>query len=218
MTYAEDDYLQLSGIQHFAFCRRQWALMQIEQQWADNWRTIDGTAMHDRAHNEKLGEKRNGVFTANSLRVSSRALGLSGQCDVVEFHADPDGVAIHGRKGRWFPFPIEYKRGKSKIDDCDRLQLCAQAMCLEEMLACRIERGALFYGAAHRREQVEFTAGLREKVFGLAKEMHEAFERKRTPEPRRDKKCKECSLVNLCLPRLVKSASKYMEDALCESC
>ena len=218
MTYAEDDYLHLSDIQHFAFCRRQWALMQIERQWADNWRTVDGTVMHERAHNEKFGEKRNGVFTANSLRVSSRALGLSGQCDVVEFHAGPDGVAIHGRTGRWLPFPVEYKRGRAKIDDCDRLQLCAQAMCLEEMLACSIERGALFYGAAHRREQIEFTTGLREKVFGLAKEMHEAFERKRIPEPRRDRKCKECSLVNLCLPRLVKSASKYMEDALCESC
>ena len=218
MTYAEDDYLHLSDIQHFAFCRRQWALMQIERQWADNWRTVDGTVMHDRAHDEKVGETRNNVFTANSLRVSSRALGLSGQCDVVEFHADPDGVAIHGRTGRWLPFPVEYKRGRAKIDDCDRLQLCAQAMCLEEMLACSIERGALFYGEAHRREQIEFTSGLREKVFGLAKEMHEAFERRRTPEPRRDKKCKECSLVNLCLPRLVKSASKYMEDALCESC
>lgn len=219
MTYSEDDYLQLGGIQHFSFCRRQWALMTIEVAWADNWRTVDGSVMHERAHDESRHEKRGDVFIVSGLRISSPTLGLSGQCDVVEFHADPEGVPLIGKKGMWSPYPIEYKRGKQKADDCDRLQLCAQAMCLEEMLACHVSEGALFYGESHRREAVEFTEGLRDKVSSIAKEMHDMFARRHIPKVKTGTWCKQCSLVDVCMPVLNKarSAKKYLEERTCEN-
>ena len=140
-----DDYLAISGIQHFCFCRRQWALIHLEHQWAENIRTIDGKLEHKRCHNENQTEKRGDLLTVRGMRIVSRELQLSGVCDVVEFHADPDGVKLQGWNGTWRPLPVEYKHGHSKENDADRLQLCAQAMALEEMLVCQINAGALFY-------------------------------------------------------------------------
>ena len=157
MEYREEEYLQLSGIQHFVFCRRQWALIHIEQQWAENLRTTEGALLHERAHDEQLRERRGDTIITRSLRVYSLTLGLTGQCDVVEFHRDERGVPLHGYEGTWLPFPVEYKRGRAKQDGCDELQLCAQAMCLEEMLVCEIPSGALFYGETRRRFPVSFT-------------------------------------------------------------
>ena len=156
--YREEDLLPLSGIQHFAFCRRQWALIHLEQQWQDNMRTVEGDLLHRRAHDEALRERRGGTLILRSLPVVSYTLGLSGQCDVVEFHADPAGVSIHGEDGQWRPFPVEYKRGHPKAHHADELQLCAQAMCLEELLCCSFSAGALFYGEPHRRTLVLFSS------------------------------------------------------------
>ena len=142
--YEEEEYLGLSGIQHFVFCRRQWALIHLEQQWADNLRTVEGELLHERAHDEGLSESRGDLLICRGLRVASPRLGISGACDVVEFHADPAGVSLAGRPGLWRPVPVEYKRGRQKEHDADELQLCAQAMCLEEMLACEIPRGFLY--------------------------------------------------------------------------
>lgn len=133
MICPEEDLLQLSGLQHFAFCRRQWALIQIEQQWQENLRTVEGELFHRRAHDEQQRELRGNTLILPGLPVFSRTLGVSGKCDVVEFHADPGGVPLQGEEGLWLPFPVEYKRGAPKAHDADRLQLCAQAMCLEEM-------------------------------------------------------------------------------------
>lgn len=138
--YDPDDCLMISGLQHFRFCRRQWALIHIEQQWAENLRTTEGALLHERAHDEQLRERRGDTIITRSLRVYSLTLGLTGQCDVVEFHRDERGVPLHGYEGTWLPFPVEYKRGRAKQDGCDELQLCAQAMCLEEMLCCEIGR------------------------------------------------------------------------------
>lgn len=134
MQYPEEDYLMLSGLQHFHFCRRQWALIHIEQQWEENVRTVDGTLMHQRAHNSQLQESRGDLLIIRGMSIFSPSLGVSGQCDVVEFHRDPSGVSLHGREGTWKPYPIEYKRGRPKENQADALQLCGQAMCLEEML------------------------------------------------------------------------------------
>ena len=133
---AEDEYLLISGIQHFAFCRRQWALIHIESQWTDNLYTVSGDLMHTRAHDQSLTEKRGDVIIARDMSVFSRTLKIRGKCDVVEFLRDGDGVSLFGRDGLWVPCPVEYKRGKPKSHDADRLQLCAQAICLEEMLLC----------------------------------------------------------------------------------
>ena len=156
--YSPDDCLMISGLQHFRFCRRQWALIHIEQQWAENLRTVEGNLLHERAHNEHLRESRGDLLIVRGLRVQSLTLGLTGQCDVVEFRRDDTrGVTLSGKEGAWLPYPVEYKHGAAKQDGSDALQLCAQAMCLEEMLVCEIPSGALFYGETRRRFPVSFT-------------------------------------------------------------
>lgn len=217
--FAPEDCLMISGLQHFRFCRRQWALIHLEQQWAENLRTVEGKFLHERAHNEQLRERRGDLLTVRGLRVQSLTLGLSGVCDVVEFRQDARGVPLSGKEGQWLPYPVEYKRGVPKQDGCDELQLCAQAMCLEEMLCCEIPEGALYYGEPRRRLRVSLTKELREEVRSDAAQMHALYRRGHTPRVRRTKSCNACSLKELCLPGLQKSGSvrdylrRHMEDA-----
>jgi CRISPR-associated exonuclease Cas4 len=205
--WPEDAWLQLSGIQHFSFCRRQWALIHLEQLWAENLRTTEGQLLHEKAHDASFAEKRGDLLILRDLRVFSAALGVSGACDVVEFRADPAGAVLAGRSGRWQPYPVEYKRGVSKAIDADRLQLCGQALCLEEMLCCAIPAGALFYGEPHRREEVEFTPELRDSVRQMLAEMHGYAQRGYTPKVKPGKHCNACSLKELCLPALLRNPS-----------
>lgn len=198
--YSEEEMLALSGIQHYSFCPRQWALIHVEQQWADNVLTMEGVLAHKRAHDRTIREKRGDVITIRGLDVVSHGLGLRGQCDVVEFVASDQGVPLSGEQGLWRPIPVEYKRGKSKRIAADRLQLCAQAICLEEMLCCDISEGFLFYGQTRSREKVELSFELREEVRIVATEMHRLFRRKHTPPPSKRKMCDSCSLKNACLP------------------
>lgn len=204
-TIPEEDYLQISGLQHYRFCPRQWALIHLEQQWAENLRTTEGSLLHERAHQEGLRESRGDLLTVRGLRVFSPTLGVSGACDVVEFRRG-SGVPLAGREGLWQAYPVEYKRGSPKADSCDALQLCAQAMCLEEMLCCDIPEGALFYGEPRRREPVAFTEELRQEVRQCAAEMRDLYRRGRTPMPKRAKRCNACSLKEICLPGLPKLA------------
>lgn len=204
MMYAEEDYLMLSGIQHFAFCRRQWAIIHIEQQWADNYRTTAGELMHKRAHDEGSFEKRGTLLLVRGMRIASRELGLSGQCDVVEFRQDKNGIGLFGYEGTWNPTPVEYKHGEPKENNADELQLCAQAMCLEEMLQTHIPDGFLYYGTNRRRNPVEFTEELRGTVRKMTEEMHRLFQRGYTPNVKPTKQCKACSLENVCVPKLQK--------------
>lgn len=205
--YAEEDYLMLSGIQHFAFCRRQWAIIHIEQQWEENYRTTAGELMHKKAHDSGSFEKRGDLLIVRGMHISSRALGLSGQCDVVEFHKAENGVELFSYDGKWTPMPVEYKHGTPKENNADELQICAQAVCLEEMFQTDIPEGCLYYGENRRRSRVAFTAGLREEVKRLTKEMHELFQKGYTPNVKPAKQCKACSLENLCVPRLQKAMS-----------
>ena len=219
MNYQEEDYLQLSGLQHFRFCRRQWALIHIENQWAENFRTVDGSLMHEKAHESGSSESRGDLLIVRGLAVHSSSLGVSGQCDVVEFRRNPDGILLQNREGLWQPFPVEYKRGKPKENNADSLQLCGQAMCLEEMLCCAIPEGALFYGETRRRLSVPFTQELRGQVQGLLTEMHDLFRNQYTPKVKPSKSCNACSLKELCLPKLmrVKKVSAYLSGAMEES-
>ena len=212
MIYAEEDFLQLSGLQHFRFCRRQWALIHIENQWHENYFTVDGSLMHENAHDGEKRESRGDLLILRGLPVFSRTLGISGQCDVVEFRRDPDGVPLRGRDGLWKPFPVEYKRGKPKEHSADELQLCAQAMCLEEMLCCDIPQGALFYGEPRRRTVVDFTPELRKDVRDCLAEMHQLYERGYTPKVKPGSMCRACSLKDLCLPSLTRrrSVAEYL--------
>ena len=219
MNFREEEFLPLSGLQHFAFCRRQWALIHLEQQWQENLRTIEGQLFHERAHDASLRERRGDTLVLRSLAVASPTLGLSGQCDVVEFRAAPEGVPLAGEEGRWLPFPVEYKRGRPKPHQADELQLCAQAMCLEEMLCCSIPEGALFYGEPRRRTVVLFTPELRETVRRDSDEMHQLYHRGHTPKAKPSKSCNACSLKELCLPQLVRreSVQTYLRRAMEES-
>lgn len=216
MSYTEDEYLLLSGIQHFVFCRRQWALIHLEQQWADNLRTVDGEIMHRNVHDSDFNETRGDVITARAMAVSSSELGISGECDVVEFKKCKNGISIFGREGTYSVTPIEYKRGEPKEDDCDIMQLCAQGLCLEEMLCCEIPFGYLFYGETRRRFKVEFTEDLRSRVKDVISEMHKLYRDKYTPKVKRTKACNACSLKNVCLPVICakKSASEYISEML----
>lgn len=214
--YHDDELLQLSGLQHFAFCRRQWALIHIENQWKENLRTVEGDLFHSRAHDGAQRERRGDMLILRGLPIASHALGVSGQCDVVEFHRDPSGIPLHGEADAWLPFPVEYKRGAPKANNADALQLCGQAMCLEEMLCCSIPEGALFYGETRRRAAVPFTQELREQVRSCLEEMHQLYQRGYTPKVRRTKSCNACSLKELCLPGLERAgkASGYLAKAL----
>lgn len=195
--YREEDYLMLSGLQHFAYCRRQWALIHIEQQWAENERTVDGQIFHSVAHDKARIEKRGELLITRGLPVKSAKLGMSGICDVVEFHKSEEGVSLASYEGLWQPYPVEYKKGLPKLNEADEMQLCGQAICLEEMLLCRIPGGSLFYGENRRREPVEFTEELRGKVYDMAKEMHVLWDKGYTPRGKPQKGCNACSLKEI---------------------
>lgn len=208
MGYSEDNLLPLSALQHLLFCERQCALIHIEQAWCENLFTAEGRIMHERVDSGGR-ESRGAVRLAYGLTLHSFRLGLVGKADVVEFHRDEGGG--------WQPFPVEHKRGRAKKENWDRVQLCAQAMCLEEMLGVAIPAGALFCGKTRRRQDVVFDAELRREVERTASWLHELIRSGKTPSARYEKKCESCSLLHLCLPKVAgagRSARKYMTDAL----
>jgi CRISPR-associated exonuclease Cas4 len=213
--FSEDELLPISALQHLVFCPRQCALIHIEQLWSENVFTAEGRGLHEKVH-ETEAESRPGVRIVRGLRLRSLELGLVGQADVVEFHVDSAGTAVPGLDGRYRAFPVEYKRGKPKVDVCDEVQLCAQAMCLEEMLGASIPRGALFYGRPRRRQEVEFTEDLRQQTRETAGQLHELLRNGRTPTAAYEKKCESCSLLERCLPQITgvkKNIRHYLSQA-----
>ncbi|WP_227765685.1 CRISPR-associated protein Cas4 [Zhaonella formicivorans] len=213
-TYDDDSLLMLSGIQHFAFCERQWALIHIENLWEENIRTVEGKQLHDRVDDPYFTETRNSVKVERSVPLVSRSLGLYGVADVIEYYQDSgsdDSLKI---------IIIEYKRGKPKPDDRDEVQLCAQAICLEEMLGLKIDYGYFFYGETRHRYRVDFNEVLRARVKQLATRMHNLYERGVTPPAVKDKRCKGCSMVDLCIPALAKKrnvADNYLKRLVKEA-
>ena len=214
--FQDDELLMISGLQHFKFCKRQWGLIHIEQQWAENGFTTDGILFHETAHDSSKREKRGSVIIVRGLNIASKEMGVSGCCDVVEFHQDPEGIDLFGYDGKWKPVPIEYKSGKPKEHMADETQLCCEAMCLEHSLACRIDKGYLFYGKTHRRVEVIFGQDLRNEVLTCLKEMHTYMKAGYTPKAHLSKACKACSLFELCLPALANNASveDYLDEVL----
>lgn len=212
MRSDEEDLLALSALQHFAYCPRQFALIHLEQIWEENRFTAEGQLLHERA-NSGEAETRGNIHIARSLRLVSHTLGVTGIADVVEFHHDRFGTTLPGRDGRWRPYPVEYKRGRSKTDDCDRHQLCAQAICLEEMLGVAVPEGAIYYGKPRRRETVEINEALRSKTRDLSVQMHTVWAERSTPAAVYGTKCDRCSLKERCLPA-TGSASVYLKRML----
>ena len=219
VPYAEADLLPLSGLQHLVFCERQCALIHLEQAWLENQLTAEGRVLHERA-DSGVTESRGAVRIGRGIHVRSHRLGLVGRADVVEFHrvgVTEKGVRLPGLENHWRPFPVEYKRGQSKGIDCDRVQLCAQALCLEDMLQVAVPVGALFYGQARRREEVVFDADLRDITERAARRFHDLMACGQTPIVYREPKCRRCSLFEVCLPprkRARRSVGRYLEDAV----
>lgn len=216
MAYDDDELLPLSGIQHYAFCKRQWSLLTVDGVWEENQLTMLGSLFHERAHDQSIREHRGDVIIVRGLWVVSHELGLSGVCDVVEFHQDPGGLPLANEEGRWLVVPVEYKHGVSKRTDADRLQVCAQGMCLEEMTGATIGQGFLYYGKSRSREIVPFSDELREKVRRFCEEMHSAYRRKASFKPVKTKACASCSLNARCLPDrvVVANVSAYIRRKL----
>ena len=196
--FTEDALIMLSALQHFAFCPRQCALIHIEQIWDENRMTVEGRIMHEKVH-EQDRESRGKVRIEYGVPLRSLRLGLIGRADVVEFHRLD--------KGTWQPFPVEYKRGKPKLDHCDMIQLCAQALCLEEMLSVFIPNGAIFYGRTRRRLDVSFDDSLRKETEETAKQTHQLITSGKTPPPVYEKRCEKCSLIEECLPKTIGKGS-----------
>ena len=208
MNFPEDDLLPISALQHFIFCARQCALIHVEQVWTESRLTAEGRLMHERVH-EQGEESRGKVRIERGVALRSRRLGLTGVADVVEFHQVSSGL--------WQPFPVEYKRGKPKPDHSDMIQLCAQAICLEEMMNVQVPCGALFYGRTRRRHDVAFDDVLRAETEKAAMEARQLIRSGRTPRPVYAKKCENCSLMGECLPEALaraKSVKRYLSAML----
>ena len=215
--YPEDDLLPISALNQLVYCPRRCALMHTEGVWADNRYTAEGTVFHEHVH-EQDSETRGHVRIARGVALRSLELGLVGIADVVEFHRVDDagpGVAIPGAPGLWQSFPIEYKLGKPKPDRSDEVQLCAQALCLEEMLGADIPAGAVFYGRTRRRHDVALGTGLREATRRAAGQLHALLGTGITPPPQPGPKCRKCSLADACLPNAgASSVQEYLRDVL----
>jgi len=219
MAYSEeDDELMLSGIQHFHFCKRQWALIHIEQQWEENVKTVEGQHLHRNADQPFTREKRGDKLVVRAMPVKSVDLKITGVCDVVEFIKDAHGVKIDGAEGKYSAYPIEYKRGKPKVNDEDILQLTAQAMCLEEMLLCDVPTGYIYYDEIKHRIEVQLTVDLKARVKSIVEEMQDYYRRRHTPKVKTGPFCESCSLQHICLPKLMnkQTVKSYVEGKIRE--
>ncbi|HCT86213.1 MAG TPA: CRISPR-associated protein Cas4 [Candidatus Margulisbacteria bacterium] len=207
--YIEDQYISLSALQHYMFCHRRMALIHVEQIWAENILTAQGRAMHERADSH-INEKRKDIRIERSIDLYSKFLGLKGKADIVEFN-------YNKQDRKWNPYPIEYKRGTAKDLEPYKVQLCAQALCLEEMMNTNIPEGAMFYGKTRRREVVSFDEALRNTTIRIAHEVHKLIDNGVVPMAQYEKKCDSCSLVDVCMPkRNIKRVSYYMNKVLKE--
>lgn len=218
--YAEEDFLPLSLLADLLFCERRAVLHLVENIWSDNLFTAEGTNLHHKVHEAAAAESRGDTRTARGLRLKSAALGLSGISDVVEFRRVVDGVAgvaLPHARGRWRPFPVEYKHGRMRLEVGYEVQLCAQALCLEEMLGNVVPEGAVFYGEPRRRKEIAFTPELRDATRSAAGRLHALVKAGETPRAIYDKKCLKCSLFLVCRPKALDSsgrASRYREGLL----
>jgi CRISPR-associated exonuclease Cas4 len=220
--FTEDDLLPLSALQHLLFCERQCALIHLEQIWVENPLTLEGKHLHERVDSGQ-GESRGDLHVSRGLPLRSFRLGLSGKSDAVEWRRvtpaaetapSSPGVELPGLTGLWIPFPVEYKRGKPKSHRADEVQLCAQALCLEEMLGIPVPSGALFYARTRRRMDVAFDLDLRQLTEKTAGRLQQLIASGTTPAPVREPKCDQCSLLEVCMPGApARSARSYLASA-----
>jgi len=219
LLYTDDELLMISAIQHFYYCKRQWALIHMEQQWVENVHTVKGQILHEKVDDPFIFESRKDYFISRSMPLISYHLGFYGVADAVEFRLSKSGCYIPSKDNFYEIIPVEYKVGKPKEDNRDAIQLCVQAMCLEEMFQTTIEIGYLYYGKTRHRQLVQLNKLLRQEVYELSKEMHETLENDKTILAQYSTKCSNCSLYNICLPKIkksYKSVKRYINIKLTE--
>jgi CRISPR-associated exonuclease Cas4 len=212
--YTDDELLQLSGIQHIAFCERQFFLAYVENMWKENVLTMQGHRLHERADNPFESDFREGIITLRGINIISYELGLYGKADVIELikvESADNTIRLKNRDGSWSIRPVEYKRGKPKPDVCDEVQLCAQAICLEEMYQVKIQTADIFYGEPRRRLQVELDNNLRKLTFQYSKRMHQLFLNDIPPKPIYKKHCHSCSLFEICKPKQFSTTTSVLD-------
>ena len=217
--FPDDQLISISSLQHMQFCPRQWGLIHLEQFWADNSLTAMGNAMHEKVHTSD-SESRGDIKIARGLRIPNLQYGITGQTDAVEYHRSvlkDNAIELPNSADYWKPFPIEYKRGKPKSDDSDKVQLCAQVLCLEEMYHINIPNAAFFYGQIKKRLIVEIDHEIRSKTIALISQLHELIRAGKTPKGEFSKKCKSCSLIETCMPKstnISKQINRYINSSI----
>jgi CRISPR-associated exonuclease Cas4 len=233
-VFSEEELLPISALQHLVFCERQCALIHIERVWRENPLTLEGSHLHRRVDGAgPRRELRGDVLIVRGLPLRSFRLGLSGKADTVEFHhyksdsaGAPGGhglapaVRLADSEGLWIPFPVDYKRGRPKPDLSDETQLCAQALCLEEMLGARVTRAALFYGRLRRRHEVVLDGALRAATMQAAERLHVLIRSGVTPRAVKLPKCRRCSLLTVCKPEAMsrgRSPQRYVDQIVQEA-
>ena len=215
--YTDEDLLMISGIQHYFYCKRQWAMIHIENQWEENLHTTKGEIMHERVDDPFVLESRGDLFISRSVPLVSYELGFYGYSDAIEYVLDETGVYIESKKNKYRIIPVEYKVGKPKQDECDAVQLCLQSICLEEMFNTSISEGYLFYGKTRHRQKVTMNQSIRDLVKEVAFEMHNLLEKGKTPNAVYSTKCDRCSLYNICVPKLsvnYRDVEKYIFNTI----
>ncbi|MCL4510464.1 MAG: CRISPR-associated protein Cas4 [Bacteroidetes bacterium] len=206
--FTEDDFFQISALQHYVYCPRQCALIHVEDVWKENVFTVRGDILHEKVDTDTY-ESRGTIKTVRGLKIHSFRFGISGRCDVVEFHGKGKGRLLQGQaqvEGDLYPgtftiIPVEFKSGEPKDDVSDKVQLCAQALCLEEMLNTSVRLGTFFYAKIRRRVQVEIDGELRRQTEEIIANVRELITSKRTPSAEYSAKCWNCSLEPVCMPK-----------------
>lgn len=211
-NFSDDQELfPLSWLSQYGYCPRRCGLLALEQVWEENAETASGRVQHQRVHTARVEHKGNDIFLYE-LSVYSRTLGVSGKCDCIEANASPDGVVFPYGEGKYQLYPVEYKHGTVRQEEEYHIQLCAQAICLEEQFGCSIPKGAIFYINAHRRDEVALTDNLRQKTIETAKKIRELLSQETIPVEKYSAKCKRCSILPACQPRWKHSVKKYCQS------
>ncbi|MCH4156626.1 MAG: CRISPR-associated protein Cas4 [Muribaculaceae bacterium] len=215
--FSDEDMLMLSGIQHYMFCPRQWALIHIENQWEENLLTIEGQILHARVDDPFYTSVQKDHIILRSMPIVSHTIGLNGIADAVEMIKtnDPENaMTLQNRIGYWRPYPVEYKHGQPKMDQCDEVQLAAQVICIEEKYNLNLDCAYLYYAKTRHREKVTIDNKLRQLTKECAFAMHEIYSSKTTPPAKYCNKCRRCSLKEICMPKLCKDVTRYLKDKL----
>lgn len=215
--YSEDEFLTLSSLRHFCYCKHLWGLTQLENYWSDNYYTTKGHIAHQKTDNPFIEDKRKNTLIVRSLHISSKRLGLQGVLDTVEFIKSDNGIALTKHPGKWIPHVVEYKESKTDQGIEDVMQTIAQVICLEETFQCTIDSCYIYYRKTNQKIKIPITNDLRTQVQQLSNTMHDYYDNCTIEMPHYSKKCKGCALINICNPKWPHNVPQYISKQLTET-